>query len=67
MKAFGSGECRSFIQRKPEEKQREQISVGDGCEYCNERNMPLWWNNAGHPTESLIEPKFCPMCGKKMP
>jgi len=36
------------------------------CEYCDERNMPLWWNNAGHPTKSFIEPNFCPMCGRQL-
>ena len=46
--------------------EESEEKVHEGCEYCNERNMPLWWNNAGHPSESLIEPNFCPMCGKKL-
>ena len=32
------------IDRLAEYENREK-----GCEYCDERNMPLWWNNAGHP------------------
>jgi len=43
-----------------------ELRQNQGCEYCNERNMPLWWNNAGHPTGIIIEPNFCPMCGKKL-
>lgn len=45
---------------------RETVERDKGCDYCNERNMPLWWNNAGHPTSIMIDPKHCPNCGRKL-